>query len=393
MSERDIRILCIANYFLPGYAGGGPIRSIANLAFLLPDRIQFDVFTRDHDLGVLEPYAGITADEWSDLHRCKVFYASRRMFGSGGLKKALRGRRYDVLYINSLFGVQSSILPYLWNCFGHGPRLPVLIAPRGGLTVGALRINPWRKRIFLRLARWFKLYRNVHWHASSALEVEDILRQFPDARPRIHVAPDLVSIAAQEGAQNATPKIPGRLRLVFLSRISPMKNLRGLISFLSSAKGSVEFDIFGPVEDEQYWAECQAALKGLPHNIAVRYMGPVSPAEVSEVFSRYDLFALPTLGENFGHVVFEALQAGTPVFLSDRTPWRDDPRGAITTISLDSPSDWSRKLNEFTAFDAQRQEFARQAAREYADRYVASDGSLEKNESMFNAISMERAPC
>jgi glycosyltransferase involved in cell wall biosynthesis len=393
MSGRKIRVLCVANYFLPGYAGGGPIRSIANLAFSLPDYVQFDIFTRDHDLGTTKSYDSVKTDEWSTLKHRQVFYASRRMFSLAGLKAALRGKQYDLLYLNGLFGVQSSILPYLWNCFGNGPRLPVLIAPRGGLTLGALGTNPWRKRIFLLLARWSRIYRNVHWHASSELEAEDILRQFPEAQQRIHVAPDLVSSIAREASENTTPKVPGRLRLIFLSRISPMKNLLGLISFLSSAKGSIQFDIFGPMEDEQYWTECQAALKSLPQNIAVRYMGPVSPAEVGEIFSRYDLFALPTFGENFGHVVFEALQSGTPVLISDRTLWRDDPRGAITTVSLESPSDWTRKLDDHAALDAQKQETARQAAREYADRYLAEDGSLEKNEKMFKAISMERSPC
>ena len=37
--------------------------------------------------------------------------------------------------------------------------------------------------------------------------------------------------------------------------------------------------------------------------------------------SEYNLFVLPTLGENFGHVIIEALTLGIPVLLSDRTPW------------------------------------------------------------------------
>ena len=35
-----------------------------------------------------------------------------------------------------------------------------------------------------------------------------------------------------------------------------------------------------------------------------------------------DLFFLPTRGENFGHVIAEALSVGTPVLISDQTPWR-----------------------------------------------------------------------
>jgi glycosyltransferase involved in cell wall biosynthesis len=44
---------------------------------------------------------------------------------------------------------------------------------------------------------------------------------------------------------------------------------------------------------------------------------------VREVFSRYDAFVLPTLGENVGHVIAESLSASCPVICSDETPWTD----------------------------------------------------------------------
>lgn len=39
--------------------------------------------------------------------------------------------------------------------------------------------------------------------------------------------------------------------------------------------------------------------------------------------SEHDLLLMPTLGENFGHVIPEALISGCPVLISDRTPWRE----------------------------------------------------------------------
>lgn len=32
---------------------------------------------------------------------------------------------------------------------------------------------------------------------------------------------------------------------------------------------------------------------------------------------------MPTQGENYGHVFIEALSSGTPILLSDQTPWRN----------------------------------------------------------------------
>ena len=38
---------------------------------------------------------------------------------------------------------------------------------------------------------------------------------------------------------------------------------------------------------------------------------------------KHHIFLFPTLGENYGHVIQEALSAGCPVILSDQTPWQD----------------------------------------------------------------------
>ena len=35
------------------------------------------------------------------------------------------------------------------------------------------------------------------------------------------------------------------------------------------------------------------------------------------------VLVLPSLGENFGHAIFEAFIAGKPVIISDKTPWQD----------------------------------------------------------------------
>jgi glycosyltransferase involved in cell wall biosynthesis len=61
----------------------------------------------------------------------------------------------------------------------------------------------------------------------------------------------------------------------------------------------------------------------LPKNISVNYFGPITHELVHQTLSDYHLFFLPTLGENFGHAIFEALSVGVPVLISDQTPWTD----------------------------------------------------------------------
>lgn len=95
------------------------------------------------------------------------------------------------------------------------------------------------------------------------------------------------------------------------------------LNYLQNVKGKVTFDIYGYLEDEQYWSECRKKIAELPENIKVEYKGSISHNEVHDTFKRYDAFLFPTLSENFGHVIVEALMVGCPVIISDRTPWTD----------------------------------------------------------------------
>lgn len=97
----------------------------------------------------------------------------------------------------------------------------------------------------------------------------------------------------------------------------------GAIDALKKIKSQVVFDIYGPAEDQNYWAQCQESAKLLPQNIRFQYCGALQPMQVPDKLAEYDLFFLPTLGENFGHVIAEALSSGLPVLISDTTPWRD----------------------------------------------------------------------
>jgi glycosyltransferase involved in cell wall biosynthesis len=51
------------------------------------------------------------------------------------------------------------------------------------------------------------------------------------------------------------------------------------------------------------------------------YKGTVQPEEVISVFEKYDIFLFPTKGENFGHVIYEALVGGCIPIISNTTPW------------------------------------------------------------------------
>src|SRR5205809_1147173 len=98
-----LRVLAVTDYFLPGSNAGGPIRTLTNLAAQLAGEVELSVVTRDRDFGDRAPYAGVAVDAWTAWGDLPVRYLSPAAMGLGGLRRVLRERPHDVLYLNSAF--------------------------------------------------------------------------------------------------------------------------------------------------------------------------------------------------------------------------------------------------------------------------------------------------
>jgi glycosyltransferase involved in cell wall biosynthesis len=161
--------------------------------------------------------------------------------------------------------------------------------------------------------------------------------------------PNFAGASAHEPETEAT----GRLRIVFLSRISTKKNLLGAIRILRGVEGAIDFSIYGPIEDRRYWEACVGEMKKLPANICPVYRGELPHTKVSEVFAEHDVFLFPTLGENFGHVILEALLAGCPVVTSNQVPWLDlQANGAGWALPLEPADAFTDVLQRLVYMDA-----------------------------------------
>src|SRR6185437_5508431 len=72
-----IKVLAILDIYLPGFKGGGPTRSLANMVSRLGDRIDFRIVALDRDLGDTKPYPGIRSGRWTKSEASSTFYFSR----------------------------------------------------------------------------------------------------------------------------------------------------------------------------------------------------------------------------------------------------------------------------------------------------------------------------
>lgn len=369
------RILTLTDYYLPGFKGGGALRTLANMVERLGSEFDFRVVTRDRDLGDAAPFHGVSPREWREVGRARVLYAPPR----APLPLLLRGVARDVVYLNSVFSARFGIVPLLAERAAAGAT--VVLAPRGELSPGALSLKPAKKRAFLAAARALRVHRRVLWQASSAVEADEVRRWF-GAEARVRVAPDLVD-AAPSPYFAPPAKAPGELRVAFLSRITRKKNLAGAISLLARVRGEVTLTVYGPVEDARYWDECRAAAATLPAGVRMEYAGAVPHDGIAGALRANHLFFLPTLGENFGHVVLEALRAGCPVLLSDRTPWeRLEEAGAGWAFPLNAPDAFARVLQGCVEMDGPAFAAASRRAWEHGARCAADDRAVEENRAL-----------
>lgn len=382
------RILVIIDHYLPGYKAGGPTRSIASMVERLGDEFEFHIITSDRDLGESHPYPGIKVGSWESVGKAHVLYLPSSKMSFLGWYRLLKDLQYDLIYLNSFFS-RLSIKTIMLRRMRLLPKKPVVLAPRGEFSPGALSLKSFKKHLYILLAKYLGLYSGVIWQASSEYEMKDILSAFGikamAVKPSVQIAPDLPPLLPQDSELGERPiKQRGSARIVFLSRIARMKNLDFAIKLLTEVKGKVEFDIYGPIEDQMYWGECQHLIELLPGNISVSYCGMVLPDRASCMFSQYHLFLFPTRGENFGHVILEALSAGCPVLTSDQTPWSQlATRQAGWSLPLSEPERFRIALNKLISMDQCAFGEMSQRARSYARDFSGNRDLVRASRDLF----------
>lgn len=387
MSNEKKTILLFTDHYLPGYRAGGPVRTIANMVENLGDDFKFLIITRDRDLNEGNPYQDCKINQWNSVGKASVFYLSPDQQRLRNIASLMRETAYDVLYLNSFFSPRFTILPLFIRRFNFSLDKHTILAPRGEFGEGALRIKSIRKSVYIWAAKSLHIFDNLTWQASSPYEALDITRVIGCSEKKIHVAPDLLpqlSGKDYHSFDQDSSRIKGGLRVIFLSRISPIKNLEYLLDVMQNVTLPLSLNIYGPIEDQACWHKCQQLMTSLGNNVNVTYCGSSKPESVTSIFSAHDVFAFPTQGENFGHVIYEALSAGTSVIVSDKTPWLADQLGALEVLPLTDKASWTQAIERWANFSPSDYAKQREAAYSYSKKYLEGSDALEANRQLFD---------
>ena len=380
------KILCLVDYYLPGFRAGGPIRSIVNFVENLGEEFEIYIICNDRDMFDVEQYENVNIDMWNTVGKAKVFYASKKNLSLKGLKKILNETEYDLLHLNSFFSPRFTILPLLLRQFVLTSNKPCVISPKGNLSPEALKLKSFKKKVYFKLFKWLNLYKNLNWQASSEHERKDITNKLGNKAQQVYVVPDFPpSPLKLIYSNNIKSRASGCLRLLFLSRITPMKNLDFLLKVLIEVKVSIELSIYGPKEDANHWKECLNLINKLPSNIRVLIGDEVPQKQVLSIFDQHDLFVSPTKGEAFGNAIIESLSAGLPALISDKTLWNPDQEGGLEVLKLDKCK-WVDAITKWSKFENQILKKKRQIALNYAKNYYEDTLTLKKNKDFFYSI-------
>ena len=199
----------------------------------------------------------------------------------------------------------------------HPASVKLVHAPRGMLSKEAMRISAWKKWPVWHMAQRSALEAVDCFHATAASEYEEI--RALGLKAPIAVIGNGIDLTPIERAQK--PADAPRLVLA-LGRIHPKKGLDRLIeawSHIESSAPNWQLKIVGPAENGH-----DDALRALANQLGltrVSIEGPVFGAGKAAAYQEADLFVLPTLNENFGLVVAEALAAQVPVIVTKGAPW------------------------------------------------------------------------
>ena len=350
LPEKPI-ILILCSYYLPGKKGGGGVLTLTQMVERFKDRFDFRVITRNRDVdGAV--YENVKSEDWNEIEGIPVYYLSKG-FEFFKLRELIADTEPDAVYLNSVFSPLTVYYLILRRLKLLPPLLKTILAPNGELAENALKHKSYKKAPFIKLAQKLGLFRDLIWKTTAEPERMET-ENFKGSGGVVFVAPNLSPRELLRNyRQDAKPaKRVGEVRMIFLARYLRIKNFKWLIEQLINFEENLKIDIYGPIEDQLYWEESLAAIKRLPANVFVKYLGFLDYERVSETLLNYHFFVMPTLGENFGYVLIEALAAGCPLIISDRTPWRNlESEKVGWDISLNNPEKWVEVLRYCSKLD------------------------------------------
>lgn len=263
-----------------------------------------------------------------------------------GASRAMRRWLYDIaesgepaIFHNHGMWQMNALYPG-WAAKRSGGRCRLVVAPRGALSVWAMRYGSALKGAFWSLLQRRALDTAVCFHATAESEYLDIRRRgFHQPVAIIPNGIDLPDIG-DDGLSNTAVRT-----LLFLGRIHKVKGLDMLLPAWASLQNRypqwrlvIAGSDTGYGGRNEYLAEVHSLVDHLRAE-RVEFVGELLGTQKWQALRQSDLFVLPSYSENFGMAVAEALASGTPAVVTQGAPWHglnENGAGWWVETNLDS---------------------------------------------------------
>jgi glycosyltransferase involved in cell wall biosynthesis len=244
----------------------------------------------------------------------------RQLGGSPALRRAIEvdAATGAVLHTHGLW-----LMPNIYPAWArrHAPGCRLVHSPRGMLGPEALRISAWKKRPVWWLMQRQALAGADVIHATAESEYAEIRAM--GLRNPVAIIPNGIDLPEPPAAFQGMAGGGKRQRtLLSLGRMHPKKGLDRLIRAWVAVQDALpdwRLRLVGPPEVGHDKALHQLALSLGARDVSIE--AAVYGDAKWACYREADLFVLPTLNENFGVSVAEALACEVPVISTRGAPW------------------------------------------------------------------------
>lgn len=226
-------------------------------------------------------------------------------------------RSYDLVEIHAIFSV------FTWRAaeICHRAGIPYVVRPHGSLDPFDLNKHAVLKKLIGPLLIRRMLEKAAGVLLTAPLEAERLVTYGAKVRKVVMPLPVALSDATGDRASfRRKHGVPDDAQVVlFLSRVDYKKGLDFLIPALGRLKAEFPklWFILAGVGTPEFTDKVHRWLE--QHNVRrfTSEVGFVSGQDKWDAFAAADIFALPSLNENFGIVNIEAMHAGLPLLISN----------------------------------------------------------------------------
>ncbi len=315
-----MRILHVVPSYLPAARYGGPVFAVHHLCRALA--------ARGHDISVFT--TNIDGDQTSDVSTAhpvmrdgvSVSYFSspvmRRLSFAPAMANAIARRmhEFDLFHLHTVFQWPTTVAAR------HAGRaqIPYVVSPRGMLVRELIaRRNRLVKKFWIAALERKNVESARAIHVTSGVEERE-LRRFEWRLPHVETIANGVDEPEPIDVDRVSADVRAIVQdgpyVLFLGRISWKKGIERLIHAAKVVDDMPRLVVAGP-DDENLVPQLSRLAHDLGIADRVRFLPRVVTGDDKEfLYASATIFVLPSVSENFGNTVLEAMQHARPVVVT-----------------------------------------------------------------------------